>query len=93
MVIVKQAGHFFVIKIRRKYHTVGHDPSTGKTWTVVPTDGDVRIHEGWDEMTVMAVSKGRKKTTAFAYYWAALKRFKRQLMNGSGAADDRRVPN
>lgn len=80
MIIIKQAGHFFVVRIGRKYHTVCHDPATCRTWTVVPSDGDVRIAEGWNVDAIKAVSTGRKKNTAVTYYWQAMRRFKTKQM-------------
>ena len=76
MQVIKQVGHFFLVKIGRKYHTVAHEPWTNKTWTVNRTDGDVRVADGWTAKAVQEVSKGRAKNTANIYFYQTIARFK-----------------
>jgi len=76
MLIHQQLGHFFIVKIGRKFHCVAHDPVSNKTWTINPTDGPIRIETGWTKEAVATVSKGRAKTSAVIYFYKAIRRYK-----------------
>lgn len=76
VVVIKAVGHFYLIKIGHKYHLVGHDQHTKKTWTVNATDKEVRVADGLTAQSIRAVSKGRAKTTADLYFYRTVKAWK-----------------
>jgi len=80
MEIIRETGIYRCVKLNRKYYCIAWDEAANKTSAIVKPDrvlGELRSFDGYSHAAVEYVAKGRKRSTAIAYFNEFLRSRKR----------------